>query len=448
MAEQETPTAAGARSVRCRARWAKPARPTRRRRRLIASLRSDESDAQRMRLTRRRAPSPISRIGWRALLATRERARRRWTEGSRSLPPGGRPVRRRAIAADFGAGGTATGAARAPTRSTRRKRWRGWPRRTREAIEAMLAESRATARAQRSRIAVGRAGRAGAPCAGRARGSGADGWPTVRRAAKRANGPTAEADGAARPAFGTVQLALSEEARAAPGRDRRNCRPCDARLDARPRTRSSSRRRDAPAPRKPRSLDGAAVVDAHRLKNADAELTAMTMALEEQRRKAEETLTLLAAAESAQEDLTTKLAAALLAQEETQERLGTLEDDCKTPATPVNSGAGAGRGGRRRGAGRWTSEVAQPSSDAEEAARLAEVAAGRGGPRRGAKPAVVAGGGAGARADPGRGRRGARRRSAHPAGRGRGGAGAKPRRRADAGGATGRGAADADGAAR
>ncbi len=48
-----------------------------------------------------------------------------------------------------------------------------------------------------------------------------------------------------------------------------------------------------------------------RLQNADAELTAMTLALEEQRRKAEETLTLLAAADVVSKDLTAKLAAAL-----------------------------------------------------------------------------------------------------------------------------------------
>ncbi len=48
-----------------------------------------------------------------------------------------------------------------------------------------------------------------------------------------------------------------------------------------------------------------------KLQNADAELTAMTLALEEQRRKAEETLTLLAAADVASKDLTAKLAVAL-----------------------------------------------------------------------------------------------------------------------------------------
>ena len=50
-----------------------------------------------------------------------------------------------------------------------------------------------------------------------------------------------------------------------------------------------------------------------RLENADAELTAMTMALEEQRRRAENTLTLLAAAEAARADLDVRLAEALLA---------------------------------------------------------------------------------------------------------------------------------------
>ncbi len=48
-----------------------------------------------------------------------------------------------------------------------------------------------------------------------------------------------------------------------------------------------------------------------RLENADAELTAMTLNLEAQRKKAENTLTLLAAARSAQSDLTAQLAAAV-----------------------------------------------------------------------------------------------------------------------------------------
>ena len=53
-----------------------------------------------------------------------------------------------------------------------------------------------------------------------------------------------------------------------------------------------------------------------RLENADAELTAMTLSLEEQRRKAEETLTFLAAAEAVSEDLSLRLAAALSERDE------------------------------------------------------------------------------------------------------------------------------------
>ncbi len=50
-----------------------------------------------------------------------------------------------------------------------------------------------------------------------------------------------------------------------------------------------------------------------RLKNADAELTAMTLQLEEERKAAEDTLTLLAAANAQKDDLDTQLLAALAA---------------------------------------------------------------------------------------------------------------------------------------
>ncbi|MEJ6814432.1 MAG: peptidoglycan -binding protein [Octadecabacter sp.] len=66
------------------------------------------------------------------------------------------------------------------------------------------------------------------------------------------------------------------------------------------------------------------------LANADAELTAMTLALEEQRRDAENTLTLLAAAQAAREDLDTNLAIVLLAQQEAEaeaQALGVDRDD-------------------------------------------------------------------------------------------------------------------------
>lgn len=52
-----------------------------------------------------------------------------------------------------------------------------------------------------------------------------------------------------------------------------------------------------------------------RLESANTELTSMTLALEEQRRRAEETLTQLAAAEAARKDIDARLAAALLAQQ-------------------------------------------------------------------------------------------------------------------------------------
>ena len=53
-----------------------------------------------------------------------------------------------------------------------------------------------------------------------------------------------------------------------------------------------------------------------RLKNSTAELTAMTLALEEQRQNAEDTLTLLAAADIARKEVDTLLAAALLARQQ------------------------------------------------------------------------------------------------------------------------------------
>lgn len=60
----------------------------------------------------------------------------------------------------------------------------------------------------------------------------------------------------------------------------------------------------------------AAAVLRERLANADTELTTMTLVLEEQRRAAEDTLTLLAAAQTARKDLDQNLAIALLAQQE------------------------------------------------------------------------------------------------------------------------------------
>ena len=63
-----------------------------------------------------------------------------------------------------------------------------------------------------------------------------------------------------------------------------------------------------------------------RLETSQAELTSMTLALEEQRREAEETLTLLAAAETAGDDLDIQLAAALLAEEERKAELDAAQN--------------------------------------------------------------------------------------------------------------------------
>lgn len=60
-----------------------------------------------------------------------------------------------------------------------------------------------------------------------------------------------------------------------------------------------------------------------RLRNADTELTAMTLSLEAQRKRAEETLTLLAAARAAEDELDQRLAAALNTEEGAK---NTLED--------------------------------------------------------------------------------------------------------------------------
>ena len=60
-----------------------------------------------------------------------------------------------------------------------------------------------------------------------------------------------------------------------------------------------------------------------RLQNADAELTSMTLALEAQRKEAEETLTLLAAARAARSDVDGQLAMALLSLQDAQDAAAT-----------------------------------------------------------------------------------------------------------------------------
>lgn len=63
-----------------------------------------------------------------------------------------------------------------------------------------------------------------------------------------------------------------------------------------------------------------------RLVGAEDELTAMTLALEAERKRAEDTLTLLAAADAARKDLDARLAAAILAQSVSAEEIAALKD--------------------------------------------------------------------------------------------------------------------------
>ncbi|PIL17908.1 hypothetical protein P775_22390 [Puniceibacterium antarcticum] len=70
----------------------------------------------------------------------------------------------------------------------------------------------------------------------------------------------------------------------------------------------------------------AAALLRQRLQESNAELTSMTLALEEQRSRAEETLTLLAAARKAEADLDSRLAAALVEGEDRAARVSALED--------------------------------------------------------------------------------------------------------------------------
>src|SRR6056297_340709 len=74
-----------------------------------------------------------------------------------------------------------------------------------------------------------------------------------------------------------------------------------------------------------------------RLQNADAELTAMTLALEEQRQRAEETLTLLAAARAAEDDLTERLASALATNDQSSETLASLREELAALREEVGS---------------------------------------------------------------------------------------------------------------
>ncbi len=86
-------------------------------------------------------------------------------------------------------------------------------------------------------------------------------------------------------------------------------------------------------------LADAAAAEALRekLKNAGDELTAMTLALEAERKRAEDTLTLLAAADAARKDLDTRLAAALLAETSTKEELAAARAAAEAARTATDA---------------------------------------------------------------------------------------------------------------
>ena len=77
-----------------------------------------------------------------------------------------------------------------------------------------------------------------------------------------------------------------------------------------------------------------------RLENADTELTAMTLSLEAQRKRAEETLTLLAAARAAEEELDLRLTAALGDAEDTQTALEVSLQEAQTRIAALESQLG------------------------------------------------------------------------------------------------------------
>jgi len=76
-----------------------------------------------------------------------------------------------------------------------------------------------------------------------------------------------------------------------------------------------------------------------KLENADAELTSMSLALEEQRRAAEETLTMLAAAEAAQELVAARLQDSVLALRAAQLQLADRDQDIQRLQSQVADGA-------------------------------------------------------------------------------------------------------------
>lgn len=106
-----------------------------------------------------------------------------------------------------------------------------------------------------------------------------------------------------------------------------------------------------------------------RLEEADAELTAMTLSLEAQRKDAEDTLTLLAAALAAQEKLNDELAAALLARSQDSDRVVELEQRLTAALSTQEELSGSEEELRQRLAAALAAELA---ADAETREAMSE----------------------------------------------------------------------------
>ncbi|MGB5866147.1 MAG: peptidoglycan -binding protein [Sulfitobacter sp.] len=106
-----------------------------------------------------------------------------------------------------------------------------------------------------------------------------------------------------------------------------------------------SQAQDALSAQEAAQLTDAAALDAlrARLQNADAELTAMTLSLEAQRKRAEETLTLLAAARAAEDELDLRLAAALSDAEVSETELQTSLRDAENRIAALEAQLGDAR---------------------------------------------------------------------------------------------------------
>lgn len=109
-----------------------------------------------------------------------------------------------------------------------------------------------------------------------------------------------------------------------------------------------------------------------RLENADAELTAMTLSLEAERKQAEETLTLLAAARSAGDDLTAQLAAAVTIGQDRDAAKAAVEKELSEVLTQLALARSDLDAAREQQA---LSEASKLSAEEEAAARIAALQA-------------------------------------------------------------------------